>query len=142
MAPLSAAMIEYCFGGTAPAPPPPGTAAPVPGQGRRAPAGPPPARSKSGRKTAERVYAIETLREGALRILRAEHAGARPPSARVVSREAGHFIKNNMMPELGRGQEPVIFFVDGNSLRCSLLAVLTVLEHNVCLVCITLHPSV
>jgi len=46
--------------------------------------------SKSGRKTAERVYAIKTLREGALRILRAEHAGARPPSARVVSREAGY----------------------------------------------------
>ena len=99
-------------------------------------------RSKSGRKTAERVYAIETLREGVIRILRAEHAGARPPSARVVSREAGHFIKNNMMPGLGRGQEPAILFVDGNSLRCSLLAVLTVLEHNVCLVCIPSHTSV
>jgi len=116
MSPLSAAMIEYCCGGTAPAPPLPGTApapppsgtapalpppgtAPVPGQGRRAPAGPPPARSKLGRKTAERPYAIETLREGALRILRAEHAGTKPPSARVVSREAGY---PSMQSTLGR----------------------------------------
>jgi len=53
-----------------------------------------------------------------------------------------HFIKNNLLPGQGKGENPVILFVDGHSSRWSMLALLMLLDHNIWLICIPSHTSV